>query len=323
MHMRLNLTLSSAAWYLAFVLIAVCILLSCGSAEAVATFAGTSTKALDQGKAIYKDIPESYARGFCARQDLSGNFRDPSPAASCVPEQGLERQDLEVAQKERDGLLQISKTLTDYFDTLQQIASFGATNGSNKKQTPDNSGKNKSSSPGGTGAGAAVKSEAEASAQKAKFSPDEAGAAGELAGLLATVFISARLNHHLEENIREADPHIQKVTEALQRIVGADYERLLAQEGKALHNRYDDVVRNQTSPAIRLLVYNNWRQDIAKVDEQKAAAEAFVAALKEIREGHEKLTQSSNQITAKSLAIAIQPYISKLAALIPVIEKGF
>jgi len=322
MDVPLKLNLSTTHCCLLLTLSAACLcMLSCASGEAVARFAGVSTTALEEGKAIYKDIPKSYARAVCDRQDLSRNFTDPSPPASCVPDRGLEEQNLEIAQQERDGLLEVSKDLTDYFDALQQLASFGTSSNSNKKESADSSAKNNKSGPNSATAGAA-KSKAEAAAQKAKFDSGEVSAMGKLAELVATAFFSARLNRQLQRDIREMDPHVEKVTEALQRIVSTDYERLLAAEGKALHDRYDDAVRNQTSPAIRLLVYNDWKHDIGKVDEQKAAAEAFASALKQIRAGHNKLAEAPGQLTAKSLGSALQPYISQLALLIPQIEKG-
>ncbi len=113
------------------------------------------------------------------------------------------------------------------------------------------------------------------------------------------------------------------MTEALERIVGRDYERLLDQEAKALHNRYDDAVRAQSTPAIRLLVYDSWRQAIGRVDARKDAAESYVRGLRQIREGHHKLVETSSKITGKGLAAALHPYVSQLSTLIPEIQKGF
>ncbi len=280
---------------------------SCGSGEAVATFASKSTTALHAGEAIYKDIPESYARGVCDRQDLTSNFKDPSPASACVTGEGPEREDLELARAERDGLLEISKILKDYFDALQQLAAFGTSGGSKKESAR----------------GGAAKAKAEMAAKKANFDGGEAGAAGQLAQLVATAFLSARLNRELERDLQDIDPAVQRVTQGLERVVGRDYERLLEQEAKALHNRYADAVRTQSTPAIRLLVYDSWRQQIGRVDERKAAAESYVRGLQQIREGHHKLVESSSKITAKSLGAALQPYVSQLSTLIPEIQKGF
>ncbi len=165
---------------------------SCGSGEAVASFAEKSKGALHQGEAIYKDIPESYARGVCDRQDLTGNFKDPSPASACVASEGAQREDLEVARAERDGLIEISKVLTNYFDALQQLAAFGTSSGKKESEGGD-----------------AAKSKAETAAKQAKFDAGAAGAAGQLAQLVATAFLAARLNRELERGDsgdRPADP---------------------------------------------------------------------------------------------------------------------
>ncbi len=132
------------------------------------------------------------------------------------------------------------------------------------------------------------------------------------------------VSRHLATDLTDADPHVQNVTAALQRVVTTDYiDDLLAKEKQSLHERYRDAARNEQSSAVTLLLFANWNDEIQKLDDRKKAAGAYASALDKIREGHHELASNPARLTAKNLASAIDPYTNYLESLIPTIQKGF
>lgn len=303
-------------------------LLSCASADAVATFAAASTKSLNESRPIFNDFPDSYARRFCDQAELTRNFADLTSIRACVPP--AQTANLEALEQEAHGLLVVSQALTDYFTAIQQLASFGTATPAGDKD------KDKSDQPAsGPSATAATQSDnpsaasekktrAVESAKSAKFTPDEASAIGELAQLAVRAASRGYVRHHLAPDLNAADPHIQTVTAALQRVTATDYsDDLLAKERQALHERYRDAARNEPSAAVTLLLYADWSLEVHKLDDRQDASKAYSLALQTIREGHHKLASEPSRLTTKSLASELELYTSDLQSLGSKIQKAF
>lgn len=107
--------------YLAAAMIAAsACLVSCTAPEAVASFAAASNESLDQSRPIFNDLPESYARRFCAQVNLNRNFQDLASTSACVPPD--ETANYESFQEEAAGLNGVSTAwIEDIDETLESI----------------------------------------------------------------------------------------------------------------------------------------------------------------------------------------------------------
>lgn len=278
-------------------------LLSCTSAEGVATFADTADKALEEGPQIFRDIHDSCVRRHAVAEPIRPIFltgvarnennthesnrlpADPSVCARFAP-QG-------------EALAQASGVLSAYFRALQQLAAFNTSTVSSPSEQA-----------------------AQNAATAANLTANQIADIGKLAGLITRIFTAHYQHRHLIQDLREADPSISSVTQAFETIVSKDYQGLLQEEQRAVTRRYQDNGNAQTT-ALVLLLNRAYSDDVADLNRRKTAAEAYVTALQQIREGHHTLAKNAGHLSAKDLSIALQPYTAELQSLVPALQKSF
>jgi hypothetical protein len=292
------------------VILAVC-LISCASSDAVATFAGAAAKSLDQGTAIFDDMPASVLRRDCDANIEKREF-DFKPAAEACITDAAERNNLGDAKKERDDLVAVQKVLIDYFAAMQQLAAFG--------KTTDSGGKSQSSA---TQAGSAA---THLKTTNKLTSSDEVSAVTTLAEIVARVFTAGYRNGQLSRDIAAAEKVVPVVTAALTHIVRTDYmfdpddpsaHSLLDLEANRMREQYRDAEGG------RLLLRISWTDRVGKLLARNSSAQSYVEALEKIQNGHHQLATQPTQLKAPGLASALQPYISDLQSLITKIQKVF
>ena len=86
----------------------------------------------------------------------------------------------------------------------------------------------------------------------------------------------------------------------------------------AKHDGVSDLV-----PSIELLLRGQWDQQITIIDSKAAAANAYVAALKAMKEGHNKLAAQAKagKLNGKEIIAVLQPEEQTLSENIPKLLK--
>jgi len=286
-------------------------LISCVSPDVVAKFAGDASKSLSQGTAIFDDLPASVVRRDCDANVEKRDFDFKSPDEACLIDP-LEQANLSSAKKDRDDIIAVQKVLIDYFDAIQQLATFG--------KATDSSGKSKDDASAGSASANSLKSGGKLT------SNDEVKAVTSLGQIMVKAFSAGYRNRELSRDLKSADDAVAAITGALTHIVTEDYmfdpERpalpsLLNLEAHALKEQYKGADGSPT------LLRISWTDRSSKLLARNSSASSYVEALGKIRSGHKQLESQKSQLNAQSLAADLQPYISSLESLIPQIQKVF
>ncbi len=259
---------------------------SCSSPVAVAAFAASAVKAVDQGQAIFADLPNSCERREADRRSDSEILVDTSPGlpvpARCA---GYVTQ--------RDALMKASAVLSDYFQVLNQVASFGTSS-----------------------LGTTASSDAQQLATEAGLK--DGGAISALAGILVQAATEGYQRKRLAEHIKAANPAIQNVTLAFAQIAVEDYQNgLLLSEETTLRERYGDFAEHtagRNDPVVFLLRVR-WQEDMGGLVQRRAAVATYALALEKVRKGHQELADQAGKLNSRQLTKALAPYTTSLESL--------
>jgi hypothetical protein len=259
---------------------------SCSSPVAVATFAAGAQKAVDQGQVVFADLPNSCERREADRRSDAEVLVDTSPGvlipARCA---GFVTQ--------REALVKASSVLSDYFQVLNQVASFGT------------------SSLGTTASSDAQQLESEAHLK-------DSGGLSALAGILVQAATESYQRKRLAEHIRAANTPIQNVTLAFAQIALEDYQNgLLLTEETTLRERYGDFAEHATGrkDPVVFLLRARWQEDMSGLVQRRAAVAAYVLALEKVRKGHQELADQAAKLNSRELSAALAPYTTSLESL--------
>ena len=272
--------------------IACCLLLSllgsCVSPEALKTFADSAQKGLAGGPLLFADMYDACVRRESSRPSLPslpifvppGSSvaapKEPSTVAACA------RFDEEAKE-----LTRVSDVLTAYFKAMERLAGFNASTVS-----------------------AANEMSAENAATAGGLTYTQIMSAGKLANLLTQVATERYQRNHLIRYLREANPEVANITDALD-TVAKTYISLLDEEQQTLTARYQSV-GDTSQGAVLLLLNRAYSEDLSELHDRRTSADAYREALKNIREGHGKLVENAQHLTAKELNSTLQPYISSI-----------
>jgi hypothetical protein len=279
-----------------FLLIPALLLDSCVSPQAVASFAGNAEKTFEDGAVLFGDL-----HGTCERRHAAAAVVSPIffPAALRAASEGNPPELPACAAFAREGedLTKASAVLSDYFRSMQQLASFDSTT---------------VSGPSAQGATSI--------AGTSGLNYTQVDSVSKLASLLTEAFTERYRQHDLVKILSRADPSIGSLTQAFEDIVAKDYAGLLSEEQRSVAAQYQSVADTKV-PATILLLNRAYLDDLNELNRRKATAEAFVQALRQIRDGHHMLAQNAKRLKAKDLTVALQPFTDKLEGLLPVVEK--
>lgn len=172
----------------------------------------------------------------------------------------------------------------------------------------------------------AVSSASQSAAENAGFSAqlplNQADSLGKLAGLVTQAFTAHYQRSRLAQYLRQADPSISSVTTGFEEIIAQDYGGFLREERQTFTARYQEIGDIGNAATI-LLLNRAYSDDLKELDRRKTVADAYVQALEQIRDAHHQLALNANRLQARDVSLAVQPYITKLQALVPVLQKGF
>lgn len=271
--------------------------LSCTSPAGVSEFARSAQRVLLQSPDIFRDIDGSCGRRHADAAPINPVFmpaKSTGEAASssenpvCAP-----------FRMQGDGLIQASDILSAYFRAMQELASF---NTSAVSSTSQKAGEN--------------------AGFTAKFNTTQADSVGKLAALVTQLLTERYQRTQLLNFLREADPAIDSVTQALEDVVSKDYLSLLREEQQSLTAQYQNV-GDTGNTAIILLLNRSYTDELNQLNRRKTIADAYVRALGQIREGHHQLALNVRHLKSKEITMALQPYTARLQGLVPTLQNGF
>ena len=137
-----------------------------------------------------------------------------------------------------------------------------------------------------------------------------------LAKFLFDAAASGYQRKKLGSAIKAADADITTLTDALGKIIGVDYDRLLRNEEDTDRTRYRDALRGDSNRTTQLLLQERWRQDLATVTSKRRAAQDYVAILAKIRDGHRQLAAQVDHWNAQQLVQILRPYAGAIKDLV-------
>lgn len=273
-------------------------LCGCTSPEAIANFADTSQRALQQGPAIFRDLHDSCTRRHSDAESIIALYL-PRPAGTSPRNTPNENPVCTPFTPQGDALSKAEDVLAAYFRAVQQLASFNtSTVSSTSRQAAQNA------------------------AITARLPLNQVDSLSKLAGLVTEAFTGGYQRSRLAQYLRRADPSISSLMRGFEEIVSEDYDSLLREEQQTLTARYEKIGDIRNSATI-LLLNRAYTDDLNELNRRKAVAHAYVEALEQIRDGHHQLALNANRLHARDLNLALQPYTTKLQTLMPVLQKGF
>jgi hypothetical protein len=260
---------------------------SCNSPQGVAEFAASAAQAVEQGPPLFRDLYGTCARAWLDRQPVEPVFKGKQPleqpASTCAR-----------FQSEGDALIADSATLGAYFNAIHDLAAFNTSS---------------AKAPSTTAAAQA--------ASTANLTVSQVNAIGKLGGLVTDAATGHYQRSHLSRYLKEANTSVIDAVQAFE-TVARDYEGMLDEERRAVRARYQDA-SGAADTAVVLLLNHAYAEDMNDLGRRKAAADAYIAALEQVSEGHQKLASSN----ARKWGPALEPYTSKLKKLVPQMQKGF
>jgi hypothetical protein len=288
-------------------------LVACAPADAVATFASNAQKSLENGTAVFDDVPASILRRNCYA-NVEDRQLDFKPVSEACVKNADEQKNLADAKSDRDSLVAIQQVLIDYFAGIQQLAEFG--------KSSDNGNKAKNDSTSASSAASKLKNNGGATS----ITTDEADVITGLATLMERLLTTGYRSRQLSKDVVDADKDIPAVVSALKRVVQDDYmfdpdhsekASLLNVEANRMQKAYDHAHGDQ------LLLKISWTDHVTKLLARNSSAQSYIDALDKIQGGQHELASQPTHLRAQGVATALQPYISSLGSVIPKIQKVF
>jgi hypothetical protein len=263
---------------------------SCTSPDEVSKFSKASVTTLNSAIPVIADFKMSCLREVNSRTEI-GEF---------VPfkQEGGNCDEIGVQMK---GAVAATKLLAEYFSAIDSLASFGTTTVSSDAQQLAEQ------TSGAFGAGSDAKK-----------------AVGSIASFLTNAALSEYKRKQLEQDLNAVSGNISAVTNALVKIVNAQYlNRLLIDEENKKAFRYLEFKKAANSSEVTLSLDDKWQADLKTFESRRASALSLVSALGAMSDGVSALAQNSHSLTAKELSGLIAPYTAQLQVLIPQIQKAF
>jgi hypothetical protein len=167
--------------------------------------------------------------------------------------------------------------------------------------------------------------------EKAKFIGDGDGQIGKetatAASAIAKVLIRVVADHwrqaQLAQVIREADPHVQAVTQGLKGIVAKDFDLSLSQERLAVTKPFDAAIAaaGDDDAELKALVQILMDERVEQLEARRAKLVSYSAVLDKIGEGHADLVANSDELDGKDLKKRLGAYAKDLRTLYKAIAQ--
>jgi len=273
------------------------LLLSSCSLDSVAKFASQSSQALAQGPAILKDIEGSCIRGEQSKAKDPYYGLDQSALAAKVQADAAKA--CKAYTDETPSLLVASKTLTDYFTAISQLAGTGKTS---------------------TGKNADQDKQAAQNAAKTRKSITLMQSVGKIIGLIGKMASEGYRAEHLQKDLNSVSSDVETVLAALGTVGSVDYNTVLTVEQQEYERQFNDLglltASDPSTNIIRVLAKSDEITEARLIAAKHAAATAYGEAINQIIGGHKALLAHTGKLDAKDVPVLIQPYTDSLSQIV-------
>jgi len=279
---------------------------SCADLTEVAKFAACA-KSASTG---YADIVTDFAGSATRRADSLRDKQKPEAEADVQKYKALQ-----------PAMLAAQKPLVDYITALAAIATdTPAAAGKDSTAKADAS----SSTSDSAGADAASDPTA-ADLEKLGMTSTQATAALGLASKIAAALSAGYRSNKAGQAIHDCNPELQDYLKGLEQIVGTDYPQLLDTEKISVEGHYSDLLGQygKTEPLAAMTTSIQEKQDLAAIEKRRRAATAYLKILTDIGQGHQKLFDAGDKVTAIQLAAIVEPYVADIEKQSVAVQKAF
>jgi hypothetical protein len=236
--------------------------------------------------------------GTCARQNTL--FENTPPAERPPAEQA---QDCKPYQEIADHLAKDENVLADYFDALGKLAS-------NQPLSYD----------------AAIDANVTSTGTNPSLSANTASAGNAAQSILRSLADAVTRGYRekqLAQLIQQNDPAIQSLTQALKKVISADYALLLSNEELSLDNFYQGPMAS-AQPTERLtliLVQRQYGHDKSAMQSRKDNIAAYSRIMDDIAALHTKLKQqAASKASIAEIGKQVRPLLLSLNAALSIIQ---
>jgi hypothetical protein len=262
----------------------------CTTPDSVSEFCASATSTLDAGGPVFADMKQSCLREVASRAEF-GAFTPPSQDdTNCAA----------IGEKAVGAQAALS-IVSDYYDALNDLVSFGTTKAGTDAQTLV------SQAGAAVGAGSSTQT-----------------ALGSLAKMIVSAASGRYQQKQIEKDLASASGSITQVNDALIKILQEDYiGRQLGSEEEKLSIRYREFAKLHPSPEVTLVLDDRWHSDERALQARRASAKSLIAALNTLSKGTADLAANAPHLKAKESVALLEPYVVRLRSLLPLIQRGF
>lgn len=143
--------------------------------------------------------------------------------------------------------------------------------------------------------------------------------------MIADAAIAGYRRKEIGKLVGETDEHIQVLTSALKKVITEGYGNELKLEKEAMNEFYRTNIKEfgRQEPLTVILVKRDWANDLAEIQKKNNAAVAYGKVMDAIARGHQKLYDSRNKWSNKTLVKELSPEISNLDESTLEVSKAF
>jgi hypothetical protein len=284
-----SLTIAKASFTMlrvAALVVLVSVATSCADLSEVGRFASSTKTALNGFSEIGNDFSGSATR-------RSFYVRDEEKPIVLMQAQSY--------KAEQPEMLAAQKVVTDYIAALAAIATDSA--------------KSREKSIGVTKDGL----------QKIGMTKEEAEAGVGLATKVVDLLTVAYRSNKAGKAIHDCNPLLQEYLKGLDQIAVVDYSVLLSAERTSAEGYYQALLRRHEAqePLAAVTFRRQMQQDFDAIEKKQQAALAFRKVLAGVGEGHQKLFDAGEHVSAKQLAAILKPYAQEIAEQGTKVAKAF
>ena len=279
---------------------------ACADLTEVAKFAACANSA----SSGYADIVKDFAGSAARRADYLRDKQKPDAEA-----------DVQKYKDLQPAMLAAQKPLVDYITALAAISTDNpAAAGKGGPSTKDSTAK-----AGADAAADAASDPTAANLEKLGMSSTQATAALGLAAKIAAALSAGYRSNKAGKAIHDCNPELQGYLKGLEQIVGTDYPLLLDTEKISVEGHYSDLLGQyeKTEPMAAMTTGNEEKQDLAAIEKRRQAAAAYLRVLTDIGDGHQKLFDAGDKMTAIQLVSIVEPYVADIEKQSVTVAKAF
>ena len=154
---------------------------------------------------------------------------------------------------------------------------------------------------------------------------DQVKAVTGLAKIVANAALKGYRQKQLQDLIGSANEDVQLITKALGEIITADYKRELSLEQEGADTYFKTALKEHENgePLGAIAVRRDWQSDQAAILVKENAADAYGKIMADIASGHQKLFDTRDKWTRKSLLDDVGPTIADLYDATQQVKKAF